>query len=36
VVVLEAGRVVESGVHAALMQQAGTYRRLVEKQLVRA
>ncbi len=34
VVVLEQGRVVESGPHAALMEQAGTYRRLVEKQLV--
>jgi ATP-binding cassette subfamily B protein len=36
VVVLEAGRVVESGAHAALMDRGGTYRRLVEKQLVRA
>ena len=34
VVVLEQGRVVESGPHAALMEQGGTYRRLVEKQLV--
>jgi ABC transporter fused permease/ATP-binding protein len=36
VVVLEAGRVVESGGHAALMERGGSYRRLVEKQLVRA
>jgi ATP-binding cassette subfamily B protein len=36
VVVLEGGRVAESGPHAALMQQAGIYRRLVERQLVRA
>jgi ABC-type multidrug transport system fused ATPase/permease subunit len=36
VVVLEGGRVVESGAHAALMERAGTYRRLVEKQLMRA
>jgi ABC-type multidrug transport system fused ATPase/permease subunit len=34
VVVLEEGRVVETGAHAALMQRGGTYRRLVEKQLV--
>jgi ATP-binding cassette subfamily B protein len=34
VVVLEGGRVVESGVHAALMERAGTYKRLVERQLV--
>jgi ABC-type multidrug transport system fused ATPase/permease subunit len=36
VVVLEGGRIVESGPHAALMQNAGTYRRLVERQLVNA
>ncbi len=36
VVVLEGGRVVEAGAHAALMERGGTYRRLVEKQLVRA
>jgi ATP-binding cassette subfamily B protein len=34
VVVLEEGRVVESGAHATLMQRGGTYRRLVERQLV--
>jgi ATP-binding cassette subfamily B protein len=36
VVVLEAGRVVESGAHGALMDRGGIYRRLVERQLVRA
>jgi ATP-binding cassette subfamily B protein len=36
VVVLEGGRVVESGAHAELMERAGTYRRLVEKQLMTA
>jgi ABC-type multidrug transport system fused ATPase/permease subunit len=36
VVVLERGQVVESGPHAALMERGGTYRRLVEKQLVTA
>jgi ABC transporter fused permease/ATP-binding protein len=36
VVVIEAGRVVESGRHAALMERAGIYRRLVERQLVKA
>jgi ATP-binding cassette subfamily B protein len=36
VLVLEAGRVVESGAHAVLMERGGTYRRLVEKQLVGA
>ena len=34
VLVLEAGRVVESGPHATLMDRGGPYRRLVEKQLV--
>jgi ATP-binding cassette subfamily B protein len=32
VVVLEAGRVVQSGTHAALVAQEGLYRRLVERQ----
>jgi ABC-type multidrug transport system fused ATPase/permease subunit len=36
VVVLEGGRVVESGAHAALMARPGIYRRLVERQLMRA
>jgi ATP-binding cassette subfamily B protein len=36
VVVLENGRVAESGPHGALMHQGGIYRRLVERQLVRA
>jgi len=36
VIVLENGRVAESGPHAALMQQAGTYRKLVERQLMKA
>ena len=36
VVVLEEGRVAESGAHAALMQRGGTYRRLVDRQLVKA
>lgn len=36
VLVLEGGRVVESGPHAALMAAAGPYRRLVERQLLLA
>jgi ABC transporter fused permease/ATP-binding protein len=36
VVVLEGGRVVESGAHAALMSGGGIYRRLVERQLMKA
>jgi ATP-binding cassette subfamily B protein len=36
VLVLERGQVVESGPHAALMERGGTYRRLVERQLVSA
>jgi ABC transporter fused permease/ATP-binding protein len=36
VVVLERGRVVQSGSHAALMGQEGLYRRLVERQFVAA
>jgi ABC-type multidrug transport system fused ATPase/permease subunit len=36
VLVLDRGQVVESGPHAALMERGGTYRRLVERQLVTA
>jgi ATP-binding cassette subfamily B protein len=36
VLVLDAGRVVESGPHAALMAAGGNYRRLVERQLLKA
>jgi len=36
VIVLEGGRVVEAGPHAALMDRGGPYRRLVEKQLLKA
>jgi ABC transporter fused permease/ATP-binding protein len=36
VVVLDGGRVVESGNHAELMARAGTYRRLVDRQLLAA
>jgi ABC transporter fused permease/ATP-binding protein len=36
VVVLDAGRVVQSGRHAALMAEEGLYRRLVERQFVAA
>jgi ATP-binding cassette subfamily B protein len=36
VLVLEGGKVVESGPHAALMAAGGTYRRLVERQLLKA
>jgi ATP-binding cassette subfamily B protein len=33
---LESGRIVQSGAHAALMGQEGLYRRLVERQFVSA
>ncbi len=36
VVVLDAGRIVQSGAHAALLREDGLYRRLVEKQFVAA
>ena len=36
VVVLEAGRIVQSGAHAALLREGGLYRRLVERQFVAA
>jgi ABC-type multidrug transport system fused ATPase/permease subunit len=36
VLVLDGGRVVESGPHAALMARGGPYRKLVERQLVGA
>jgi ABC transporter fused permease/ATP-binding protein len=36
VVVVEGGRVVEAGPHAVLLQQAGLYRRLVERQMLGA
>jgi len=36
VVVIDEGRVVESGSHAELMARAGTYRRLVDRQLLAA
>jgi len=36
VLVMDGGRIVQSGGHAALMGQDGLYRRLVERQLVAA
>lgn len=36
VVVIDGGRVVEQGPHAALLAQAGIYARLVERQVLRA
>jgi len=36
VLVLDGGRVVESGAHGALMAAGGIYRRLVERQLLKA
>ena len=36
VVVLDGGRVVQEGTHAALVAEAGLYRRLVERQFVAA
>jgi ABC-type multidrug transport system fused ATPase/permease subunit len=36
VLVLEGGKVVQSGSHSALMGQDGLYRRLVERQFVAA
>jgi len=36
VVVLDAGRIVQSGPHAALLREEGLYRRLVERQFVAA
>ena len=36
VVVLDAGRIVQSGPHAALLREDGLYRRLVERQFVAA
>jgi len=36
VVVLDAGRIVQSGQHAALLREEGLYRRLVERQFVAA
>jgi ATP-binding cassette subfamily B protein len=36
VLVLESGRIIQSGNHAALMREEGLYRRLIERQFIAA